>query len=325
MTRPGALTAVAHANIALAKYWGKADAAENLPAVPSLSLTLGALSTRTEVRADSALEFDEVTLDGAVATGKARERAVRMLDELRAITGKTLRLRVDSANDFPTAAGLASSASGFAALALGASRALGAELGPQALSSVARRASASAARSLFGGFVALRLGARSAEPVLAGDAFPVSMVIAVTLLGPKETGSTEGMRHTLATSPYYRAWVDSAPALFAEIEASVRARDLESLGAAMEQSALAMHASMLAARPALVYFAPATLRAMERVRALRKSGTLAFYTMDAGPHVKVLCAPADAERVAAALGAVEGVERVIVSGAGPAAHLVGTL
>jgi diphosphomevalonate decarboxylase len=323
MTRPGAATAVAHANIALAKYWGKADDAENLPAVPSLSLTLGALSTRTVVRADPALEFDEVTLDGAVATGKARERAVRLLDELRATTGMTVRLRVDSANDFPTAAGLASSASGFAALALGASRALGAELGPEALSSVARRASASAARSLFGGFVALRLGARSAEPVLAGDAFPVRMVIAVTALGPKETGSTEGMRHTLATSPYYGAWVSSAPALFAEIEAAVRARDLESLGAAMEQSALAMHASMLAARPALVYFAPATLRAMERVRALRKSGTLAFYTMDAGPHVKVLCAPADAERVAHALGGVEGVERVIVSGAGPAAHLEG--
>jgi diphosphomevalonate decarboxylase len=323
MSRPGAATAVAHANIALAKYWGKADDVENLPAVPSLSLTLGALSTRTLVHPDPALEFDEVTLDGAVATGKSRERAVRMLDELRAITGKTVRLRVDSTNDFPTAAGLASSASGFAALALGASRALGAELGPQALSSVARRASASAARSLFGGFVALRLGARSAEPVLAGADFPVNMVIAVTVLGPKETGSTEGMRHTLATSPYYRAWVDSAPALFAEIEAAVRARDLETLGSAMEQSALAMHASMLAARPALVYFAPATLRAMERVRALRKSGTLAFYTMDAGPHVKVLCAPADAERVAGALGAVEGVERVLVSSAGPGAHLEG--
>jgi diphosphomevalonate decarboxylase len=315
------VVAVAHANIALAKYWGKADVAENLPAVPSLSLTLEALRSRTRVTPDASLAEDEVSLDGALATGRARERVVRLLDEVRALAGSELRLRVDSHNDFPTAAGLASSASGFAALALGASAALGADLGLDTLSSIARRASASAARSLFGGFVTLRLGARSAEPLLSGAEFPVRMVIAVTASGPKSVSSTEGMRHTLSTSPYYRAWVESAPALFAEIEAAVRARDLKTLGPLMEQSALAMHASMLAARPALIYFTPATLRAMARVRALRDEGIDAYYTMDAGPHVKTLCAPANATRVAAALSAVEGVERVLVSGPGPAAHV----
>ena len=317
----GAVTAVAHANIALAKYWGKADVRENLPAVPSLSLTLEALRSRTRVTPDAALETDGVALDGSPASGRARERVIALLDEVRALTGTTARLRVESHNDFPTAAGLASSASGFAALALAASVALGADLPLATLSSIARKASASAARSLFGGFVALRLGAEAAEPVLAASEFPLDMVIAVTATGPKETSSTEGMRHTLATSPYYRAWVDAAPGMFAEVERAVRARDLEALGVLVEQSALAMHASMLAARPALVYFTPATLRAMERVRALRKAGTLAFYTMDAGPHVKVLCRPADASAVASALGAVEGVDRVIVSGAGPGAHL----
>ena len=320
MTRT-TVTAVAHANIALAKYWGKADVAANLPAVPSLSLTLEGLRSRTRVTPDAALETDAVALDGSPASGRSRERVVALLDEVRALTGTTARLRVESHNDFPTAAGLASSASGFAALALGASVALGADLPLATLSSIARKASASAARSLFGGFVALRLGAEAAEPVLAASEFPLDMVIAVTATGPKETSSTEGMRHTLATSPYYRAWVDAAPGMFAEVERALRARDLEALGVLVEQSALAMHASMLAARPALVYFTPATLRAMERVRALRKAGTLAFYTMDAGPHVKVLCRPADASAVASALGAVEGVERVIVSGAGPGAHV----
>jgi diphosphomevalonate decarboxylase len=109
--------------------------------------------------------------------------------------------------------------------------------------------------------------------------------------------------------------------MFAEVERAVRARDLEALGVLVEQSALAMHASMLAARPALIYFTPATLRAMERVRALRKAGTLAFYTMDAGPHVKVLCEPSVTSVVASTLAAVEGVERVIVSGSGPGAHV----
>ncbi len=316
-----AVTAVAHANIALAKYWGKADDTENLPAVPSLSLTLEALRSRTRVVPDSSLSEDAITLDGVVASGRVRERVVRLLDELRALTSDTRLLRVESNNDFPTAAGLASSASGFAALALGASVALGASLPAETLSSLARRASASAARSLFGGFVALRLGAHSAEPVLSGEAFPLCMVIAVTATGPKSVSSTEGMRRTLSTSPYYRAWVESAPALFGEIERAVHARDLEALGIAVEQSALAMHASMFAARPALIYLSSITLRVMERVRALRSEGTQAYYTMDAGPHVKVLCEPATAESVANALRGVDGVERVLVSGAGPAAYV----
>lgn len=323
MSGERSVTAVAHANIALAKYWGKADDVENLPAVPSLSLTLAALRSRTTVTADAKLDEDQVSLDGALATGRARERVVRLLDEVRALTHTTSRLRVESHNDFPTASGLASSASGFAALALGACHALGKPLPVATLSSIARRASASAARSLFGGFVALRLGERSAEPVLDGAAWPLSMVIAVTALGPKSVSSTDGMRHTLATSPYYPAWVATAPALFAEIERSIAARDLATLGAAVEQSALMMHASMLAARPAIVYFTPATLRAMERVRALRADGTPAFYTMDAGPHVKVLCETARVAEVAHALGRVEGVERVIVSAAGPAAYIEG--
>lgn len=322
MSAGRSVTAVAHANIALAKYWGKADSASNMPAVPSLSLTLAALKSTTTVSAEPALDADEVTLDGVPATGRARERVVRLLDELRALTRSDARLRVRSHNDFPTAAGLASSASGFAALALAGSHALGTPLSAATLSAVARRASASAARSLFGGFVVLRLGAEAAEPVLDAEAWPLAMVIAVTASGPKSVSSTDGMGHTRATSPYYPAWVAAAPALFDEVERAVRERDLATLGAAAEQSALMMHASMLAARPALVYLSPATLRAMERVRALRSEGTPAFYTMDAGPHVKVLCEARATEAVAGALRAVEGVERVIVSGIGAAAHVV---
>jgi diphosphomevalonate decarboxylase len=323
MSASPSVTAVAHANIALAKYWGKADTGANMPAVPSLSLTLAALRSRTTASADPTLEADEITLDGTPATGRPRDRVVRLLDELRSLARSTARLRVSSHNDFPTAAGLASSASGFAALALAGAHALAAPLAPATLSAVARRASASAARSLFGGFVALRLGAEAAEPILEASAWPLAMVIAVTASGPKSVSSTDGMGHTRATSPYYPAWVAAAPALFEEVERAVRARDLERLGAASEQSALMMHASMLAARPALVYLSPATLRAMERVRALRSTGTAAFYTMDAGPHVKVLCEAAAVDTVAQALRGVEGVERVIVSGLGPAAHLVG--
>lgn len=317
-----AATAVAHANIALAKYWGKAERARNLPAVPSLSLTLDALRSTTRVVLDGALGEDEVVLDGSAATGRALERVTRMLAEIREKSGAKERARVTSANDFPTAAGLASSASGFAALALAATAAYGLPVVPAEVSALARRSSASAARSIYGGYVALRAGSEAAEPVLAAEAFPLAMVIALTASGPKSIGSTEGMRHTEETSPYYAAWLESAPALFEEIRTALLARDLSRLGPLVEQSALMMHASMLAARPALVYFAPGTLRVMERVRALRSAGTLAFATMDAGPHVKVLTEPGSVASVESALRGVEGVLDVRVSGAGPDARLV---
>jgi diphosphomevalonate decarboxylase len=316
-----AAVAVACANIALAKYWGKADERENLPAVPSLSLTLAGLSTRTRVEIDAALAGDEIVLDGAPATGRARARVVGVLDELRKLGGSRRFARVTSSNDFPTASGLASSASGFAALALAGAAAFELELERRAVSALARRASASAARSVFGGYVALEAGAHSAEPVLPGDDFPLVMVVALTASGPKSVGSTEGMLRTAATSPYYRAWVEDAPRVYRAVREAVLARDLARLGPAVEASALRMHASMFAAEPPIVYFTPATLAAMQAVRELRSRGTLAFHTMDAGPHVKVLTAPDDAERVAAALRAVPGVERVVVCSPGPDAAL----
>src|SRR5690606_35870719 len=173
------------------------------------------------------LDADRVLIGGVPAEGRPRARVVALLDALRARAGRTERAEVVSVNDFPTASGLASSASGFAALALAASAALGLELAPAELSSYARAASASAARSVFGGYVALLAGAHAAEPVAPPDHLDVAMVIALTTLGPKAIGSTEGMRHTEATSPYYPAWVATAPALFAEARRALLARDLE--------------------------------------------------------------------------------------------------
>jgi diphosphomevalonate decarboxylase len=314
--------AVAHSNIALAKYWGKADVVRNLTAVPSLSLTLSALRTVTSVRFDESLGADAFVLGGQAVSGRPLQRVSKLLDEVRARVGVTTRARVESSNDFPTAAGLASSASGFAALAMAATRAAGLEVPIQAVSALARAASASAARSLFGGYVSLGAHAESAERVATGADFPLEMLVAVTVSGEKDTASTDGMAHTRDTSPYYAAWVESAPAVYAEVRAAVLARDFDALGPAVEHSALAMHASMLAARPALVYFAPATLRVMERVRAFRKSGGRAYFTMDAGPHVKVLVEPSAAAELELELAKLEGVTQVLRSSAGPDAYWV---
>jgi diphosphomevalonate decarboxylase len=326
VTASGTATVRAHANIALAKYWGKADVVRNLPAVPSLSLTLAGMRTTTRVTFDPELGADELRLGRALQLGKPLARATKLLNEVRALAGVSTFARIHSHNDFPTASGLASSASGFAALALAAVSALELELSVDRVSALARAASASAARSLYGGYVELAASGESAARVAPPEHWPLRMLVAVTSEAAKDTGSTDGMQHTARTSPYYSSWVSDAPRLFAEVKAAVLAKDFERLAVAAEQSALAMHASMLAARPALIYFRPATLAVIEAVRAARRSGTPACFTIDAGPHVKVLVEPGSAESLRRALTGVEGVLRVLESAPGPdAARVSGEL
>jgi diphosphomevalonate decarboxylase len=315
-------TVRAHANIALAKYWGKADVPRNLPAVPSLSLTLDGMRTTTEVTFLPELLADELVLGGSSEQGKPLARASKLLTEVRGLAGVASFARVRSHNDFPTASGLASSASGFAALALAATRALGLELPEARVSALARAASASAARSLFGGYVELGASAEAAARVAGPEHWPLRMLVAVTSEAAKDTGSTDGMQHTASTSPYYASWVSDAPRLFAEVKAAVLGRDFARLAPAVEQSALAMHASMLAANPALIYFRPATLGVIEAVRALRKAGTAACFTIDAGPHVKVLVEPNSAAAARRALSSIDGVLRVLESAPGPDASVL---
>jgi diphosphomevalonate decarboxylase len=312
---------VAHSNIALAKYWGKRDVARNLPDVPSLSLTLAALSTTTSVRFDAAILEDEVVLNGAPAEAAASAKVTALLDRVRTEAGTESRAQVVSHNDFPTASGLASSASGFAALALAALGAAGVSWSSSEVSALARASSVSAARSLFGGFVTLEAGAAHAEP-LDADPSALRMVIAITAAGPKKIGSTQGMLHTQRTSPYYDAWRAAAPQIYSELRGALVRGDFEQVGAAMEQSTLCMHASMFAAAPGLIYMNPSSLAAIDAVRALRARGTFAYFTMDAGPHVKVLTLAENAHEVRRELETVPGVHQVMVSPAGGGARIV---
>lgn len=321
-------TVIAHPNIALAKYWGKRGFGHNLPAVPSLSVTLAGMATTTTVTFDEALEADDLVLGGGRADGGALKRVIGLLDRVRAAAGVALFARVESSNDFPTASGLASSASAFAALALGATEALGLGWPEARVSDLARRTSVSSARSVYGGFVELRAGAEgddflSAAPVAPAAHWPLRVVVAVTREGPKDTGSTEGMLHTTRTSPYYPAWVESAPALFDGIKRALLDRDFEALGALAEASALRMHAAAIAAVPGLLYWTAATVRVIEEVKLLRSRGTPVFFTIDAGPHVKVVTTADDEVNVARFLSEIPGVLRTIVTQPGSGARLVG--
>ena len=310
-------TAVACSNIALVKYWGKRDAALNLPAAGSLSLTLGALVTETAVTFDPALVRDEVVINGAAV---AADRVSAFLGLVRERANVQAHARVHTRNRFPTASGLASSASGFAALALAATRAAGLELEPRELSMLARRGSGSAARSIFGGFV--RMYDEFAAPVESSLLASVRMVIAIVGGGvPKLHGSRDAMEHTAATSPYYASWIAQVPSDLADAEAALARGDLRTLGEITEVNALAMHASAMAARPPIIYWQPSTLAALAAVRQLRTQGHAAWATMDAGPHVKVLTSADDAEPVARMLQAVPGVTETIVSVPGPGAEV----
>jgi diphosphomevalonate decarboxylase len=324
---PDGVTARAGTNIALVKYWGKRDGALNLPATGSLSLTLDGLGSTTRVRFGG--EDDRVLVSGAPAEPAFASRVTRFLDLVRARAGLRAPAEVETANTVPTAAGLASSASGFAALALAASRAAGLTLTPEELSALARRGSGSAARSIFGGFVEMAPGVRPdggdahARPLLGPEGWDVRLVVALTTEERKGVGSTEAMDHTTATSPYYPAWVAGVDADLAAARDALAARDLPALGRVAERSALRMHACALAADPAVIYWNGVTVSAMAAVRALRASGMTAYYTIDAGPHLKVLCATADAPAVARALDGVPGVLRTLVAPPGPGAQVIG--
>jgi len=325
MDAPGT-TARANVNLALVKYWGKRDPELNLPATGSISLTLDGLAVEVRVGFGGG-EADRIAIDGAPAAGEEAARVGRFLDVVRATAGCRERADVATRSSVPRGIGLASSAAAFAALALAASRAAGLSLDPTALSALARRGSGSAARSIFGGFVEWSVGERPdgtdsvAAPLAPPDHWDVRVVVAITSSAPKPVSSREGMARA-ATSPLYPAWVAGAAHDLAAARAAIRARDLEALGLVAEHSALKMHAIGLAARPPLLYWRGATVECLHRVWALRADATPAYASIDAGPQVKVLCLPADADRVADALRAVPGVERVLACAPGRGAEVL---
>jgi diphosphomevalonate decarboxylase len=336
MTSIRSSRATAHSNIALVKYWGKREGADpelNLPAVGSLSMTLGELRSVTELRAAST---DSFVLDEQAVTGKPASKVFEQLDRvwrLGGCSGERPRCAVTSTNHLPTAAGLASSASGFAALTVAAAGSFGLvdELDEPArakLSEWARMGSGSAARSLWGGFVRLDAGAAPdgqdciARPLFDADHWDLRLLVVHTARGAKQVGSTGGMESSRLTSPYYPAWVATSTADLDAAQQALAAREFEALGEVMEHSCFKMHACMFATRPPLLYWNGATLEVIRAVWQLREAGgPVGFVTSDAGPHVKVLCRAQSADDLAARLREVAGVHEVQAVAPGPAASL----
>ena len=320
-------SAIAHPNIALIKYWGKNDVGKNLPAVGSLSVTLGALSTETTVEFDGSLERDELILNGQEQPGEL-PRLKACLDAMREFSGTSEYARVNSVNDFPTGAGLASSASGYAALVTAAAGALGIastdEWPEQGIIDITRIGSGSAPRSLFGGIVLLdQQGEDTALTQLSGaEDWVLSAAVAVTTESGKDVSSRDGMERSRDTSPYYAPWIDTHPADLETATKLIEARDFFTLAELAEHNCLKMHAVMMTTRPPLLYWSPVTMACMQTITSLRADGVPVFFTVDAGPQVNAICLPDSLAEVTAALHEVPGVIRIIAGDLGEGARIV---
>jgi diphosphomevalonate decarboxylase len=310
-------TAQAHPNIALIKYWGKQRLAGNIPATPSLSITLDELTTTTSVADD---ERDRVFLNGSEVNDPKITACLAMLR--REFNVPPLIVRTD--NNFPTAAGLASSASGFAALITAIDAHCELELTDRQRSSYARQASGSAARSIHGGFVGLNEPDWVAEPLLDAEDWPLKVVIAITDTARKAVSSSAGMQASEQNSPYFPAWVSSTREDYRAALEAVVEKDFSALIDLSESSCLKMHAVMQSSKPAMLYWRPATLSCIEAVREMRASGIAVFFTIDAGPQIKAVCTPQAVDTVARTLAAIPGVLDTRVVGLGGCARVIRT-
>ena len=283
--------AFALSNIALCKYWGKRNSELNLPINSSLSVSLGHLGTNTQIARHE--KRDKTLLNGSelASTAKFATRLSSYLDLFRPTSD--FFFHIETTNNFPTAAGLASSASGYAALAMALNDFFGWDLDNKKLSILARIGSGSASRSLYNGFVEWHAGAAETGMDSYAEQIPVEwpelrLAVVTVSSHTKPIGSTEGMKRTVETSTLYKSWPEKAARDIEHIRAAIQNKDFELLGGTAESNALAMHATMIDTQPSVLYWLPETVATFHKIWQLRQDGLALYFTIDAGPNVKVL-------------------------------------
>lgn len=329
MSGMGRATAEAPANIAFIKYWGTRDPEATLPYNPSISMTLSECVSRCTIeRREGAVGEDEVLFrprggDLAPAPAGFAAGVRHHLAALSKWAGAPGPFRVTTANNFPTGAGIASSASGFAALALAFTGLVGRQVSPRELSVLARRSgSGSAARSALGGYVEWPAGDDEGEgyavELAAAERWELHDLVAVVDAGRKGV-SSRGGHEAAPSSPYFQARLELLPERLEIVREAIAARSLADLGPVVEEEAIDLHLVAMSSRPPIFYWQPATLAVLAAVRELRSDGISVWATIDAGPNVHLICEPPSVEPVAARIGALPEVQELIRDrvGAGP--------
>ena len=315
----------AHTNIALIKYWGKKNKELFLPMNSSLSLTLDAFYTDTKITLDSHFNSDCFYLNGEKQDDKNTQKISQFLNLFRSQMNEYLYAKVESYNFVPTAAGLASSASAFAALATAMNEASNLQFSLDVLSTYARRGSGSATRSIYGGFVEWQMGTanHNSKAIYIDPAnFDIAMLIIVVNAKQKKISSRIGMEHTVLTSPFYQEWIKTAKQDLVAIKEAIQQQDIRLIGEITEANAMKMHATTLSANPPFTYFEPESLIAQQAVTSLREKGYTAYYTMDAGPNVKVLCKKSQLTAIQKELEQYFNKEQLIPSNVGDGVRLL---
>lgn len=318
-------TAIAHPNIAFIKYWGNSNDRLRLPVNSSISMNLDGLFAETSVEWLDHLSSDEFTLNGETQTGESLQRVAHHLEILRNRLGRQSKAKVVSANNFPTGAGIASSAAAFAALTAAGVAAAGETLSERELSTIARLGSGSAARSIPSGFVEWYAADTHedsyAQSLFAPDYWNLVDIVAVINKGHKAVGSTAG--HSSAqTSPLQAARVAEANERVARVRAAISERNFNDFAEVVELDSNLMHSVMMTSNPPLFYWEPASLRIMKLVREWRAEGLRVCYTLDAGPNVHCICVRSDAETVRSRLNKLSEVLTTLSANVGGGAQVL---
>ncbi len=310
-------TAIAPANIAFVKYWGKTNEKLRLPANSSFAMTLDACTTTTTVEFSSHYQTDSFTFLGESVSLAEKQRVFQFLNHFRRLAKKKLFARVVSQNSFPKSAGLASSASGFAALALAAASALNLKLSEKQLSILARLGSGSACRSIPAGFVKWQKG-KTNQNSYAYSVYPphywaLCDILLVVSYQKKLSSSTAGQQISQKTSPFYQTRLKQAEVLLAQLEKAFSTKNFVQLGQIIEQDCLNFHAVALTSSPALFYWSPETLAVIKKVYQWRQNGLPVYFTIDAGPNVHLICEAKNKKAVLTKVKKLKEVKKIIVN------------
>lgn len=308
----------AHTNIALIKYWGKANAELRLPLMSSLSMTLDAFYTDTTIEKTN--DDPAFYLNGKKQDSKQSQRVFSYLAKLQNKFGFHDNLIVKSVNHVPTSAGLASSSSAFAALAAAFCQCYNIQVDKKELSRLARSGSGSACRSIFGGFSVWQKGdSDESSYAYALDEHPQMdlHLLAVELnTKQKKISSTSGMKEA-QSSPFFNPWLERNESELKQMITAIKNNDFTALGELAELNANEMHAINLTAQPEFTYFEPDTIRAIKLVEDLRKEGIECYYTIDAGPNIKVLCRLRNSKEIVERFKSVFNNVNIVIANFGP--------
>lgn len=339
-------TAIANTNIALVKYWGKRNKDLILPYNGSISMTLDGLFTTTTVEFSDKYEKDIIIINDqelklaetsshlaprsvSPSSAKDEKDILGHLERIRKMARLKEKAKVVSQSNFPVAAGLASSASGLAALTLAAVKAAGLDLEPKELSILARQGSGSACRSIYGGFVEWLKGEKEdgsdsyAEQIVDKDYWPeLRMIVTILTEEKKKIGSRDAMAQTVETCPYYRGWLESVEEDLKIIREGILERDFTKVGLQAEYNCLKMHALMMTTKPPIIYWRPETLEIIQNVINWREQGLECYFTIDAGPNFKVLCLQKDEKEINKRILKLNSVIKTIIAKPGDDAKII---